>query len=190
VGKRADCQVSVELVVSDGEVAAPVGGRLYLPQSWIDEPARCAKAGVPPEVGFATKPQIALALIEQAWADGVAPGPVLADAAYGNGFAFRQQVRQLGLEFFLQVTPQEHQAWTEEVPTVLNGKYRTVDDATAACWPPLPTCSSGPCTWPQKKVLGSRWERILAAIWPWLLRSTGSCPFCRASFPDEIDDST
>jgi SRSO17 transposase len=131
VGKRANCQVSVELVVSDGEGAAPVGGRLYLPQSWIDDPARCAKAGVPPEAGFATKPQIALCLIEQALADGVAPGPVLADAAYGNGFGFRQRLRALGLEFFLQVTPQEHHAWTEEVPTVLNGKYRTVDEATA-----------------------------------------------------------
>jgi SRSO17 transposase len=56
LGKKANCQVSVELVVSDGEMAAPVGGRLYLPQSWIEAPARCAKAGVPPEVGFATKP--------------------------------------------------------------------------------------------------------------------------------------
>jgi SRSO17 transposase len=79
----------VEVVVSDGEVAAPVGGRLYLPQSWLDDPARCAKAGVPPEGGFATKAQIALALIVQALAAGVAPGPVLADAAYGNGFGFR-----------------------------------------------------------------------------------------------------
>ena len=43
VGKQANCQVSVELVVSDGFVAAPVGGRLYLPQSWIDDPQRCAK---------------------------------------------------------------------------------------------------------------------------------------------------
>ena len=137
VGKRANCQVSVELVVSDGEVAAPVGGRLYLPQSWLDEPARCAKAGVPPEVGFANKPQIALALIAQALADGVAPGPVLAEAAYGNGFAFRQQLRALGLEFFLQVTPQEHRAWTEAVPTTLNGKYRTVDEATARARPHL-----------------------------------------------------
>jgi SRSO17 transposase len=122
VGKRANCQVSVEVVVSDGEVAAPVGGRLYLPQSWLDDPARCAKAGVPPEVAFATKAQIALALIEAA----------LADAAYGNGFGFRQRLRALGAEFFLQVTPQEHSGWTEEVPTSLNGKYRTVDEATAA----------------------------------------------------------
>ena len=56
---------------------------------------------------------------------------MLADAAYSNGFGFRQRLRGLGLEFFLQVTPQEHHAWTEEVPTVLNGKYRTVDEATA-----------------------------------------------------------
>ena len=51
--------------------------------------------------------------------------------ASANGFGFRQRLRQLGLEFFLQVTPQEHSGWTEEVPTVLNGKYRTVEEATA-----------------------------------------------------------
>jgi SRSO17 transposase len=129
VGKRANCQVSVELVLSDGQVAAPAGGRLYLPQSWIDDPARCAQAGVPPEVAFATKPQIALSLIEQALADGVAPAPVLADAAYGHGFAFRERLRQLQLEFFLQVTPQEHLGWTQAVPTELKGKYRTVLEA-------------------------------------------------------------
>src|SRR6202795_1653482 len=79
VGKSANCQVSVELVVSEGWVAAPVGGRLYLPQSWIDDPQRRAKAGVPPEVGFATKNQIALTLIQEALADQVLRAPVLAD---------------------------------------------------------------------------------------------------------------
>ena len=112
------------------------------------------RRGVPPEVAFATKPQIALGFIEQALADGVAPGPVLADAAYGNGFAFRQRLRALGLEFFLQVTPQEHLAWTEEVPTRLNGKYRTVDEATAArartlleLAQALPAEAWQPCRW-------------------------------------------
>src|ERR1700741_1595365 len=105
VGKQANCQVSVELVVSDGFVAAPVGGRLFLPHSWMDDPQRCATAGVPPDVGFATKNEIALTLIEQALADQVVPAPVLGDAAYGDGFAFRAHLRELNLEFFLQVPP-------------------------------------------------------------------------------------
>jgi SRSO17 transposase len=154
VGKRANCQVSVELAVSDGAVAAPVGGQLYLPQGWIDNPRRCAKAGVPPQVGFATKPQIALSLIEQALADQVAPAPVLADAAYGNGFGFRERLRQLHLEFFLQVTPEAHQGWTEEVPTSLKGKSRRVEPESApearnlleiAC--ALPAEAWKPCSW-------------------------------------------
>ena len=56
-----------------------------------------------------SKLQIALALIEQALADGVAPAPVLADSAYGDNFAFREHLRKLRLEFLLQVTPQEHE---------------------------------------------------------------------------------
>jgi SRSO17 transposase len=132
IGKQANCQVSVELVVSNGFVAAPVGGRLYLPQSWAEDPERRAKAGVPPEITFATKSQIALQLIEQALADQVALAPVLGDAAYGDSFAFRQRLRDLNLEFFLQVTPEEHFGWTQEVPTVLKGKYRKLADQKLA----------------------------------------------------------
>ena len=132
IGKQANCQVSVELVVSNGFLAAPVGGRLYLPQSWAEDPERRAKAGVPPEITFATKSQLALELIERALADQVAPAPVLGDAAYGDSFAFRQRLRELDLEFFLQVTPEEHLGWTREVPTVLKGKYRKLADQALA----------------------------------------------------------
>ena len=132
IGKQANCQVSVELVVSNGFLAAPVGGRLYLPQSWAEDPERRAKAGVPPEITFATKSQLALQLIERALADQVAPAPVLGDAAYGDSFAFRQRLRELDLEFFLQVTPEEHLGWTREVPTVLKGKYRKLADQELA----------------------------------------------------------
>ena len=132
IGKQANCQVSVELVVSNGFLAAPVGGRLYLPQSWAEDPERRAKAGVPPEITFATKSQLALQLIERALADQVAPAPVLGDAAYGDSFAFRQRLRELNLEFFLQVTPEEHLGWTQEVPIVLKGKYRKLADQELA----------------------------------------------------------
>jgi SRSO17 transposase len=62
VGKQANCQVSVEVVVSDGEIAAPVAGRLYLPESWANDEARRQAAGVPLGVSFQTKPAIALDL--------------------------------------------------------------------------------------------------------------------------------
>jgi SRSO17 transposase len=63
-----------------------------LPQSWAEKPARRAKAGVPPEIMFATKSQIALQLIEQVLADQVAPAPVLGDAAYGDSFALAPRI--------------------------------------------------------------------------------------------------
>lgn len=119
VGKQANCQVSVEVVVSDGWVAAPIGGRLYLPESWTQDRARCAQVGVPEGTTFATKPMIALQLVREALADGVAPAPVLGDAAYGDNAEFRTGLRALGLEFFLQVDAAKHKGWNFAVPTEL-----------------------------------------------------------------------
>ena len=84
VGKQAQCQVAVELVVSDGEIAAPVGGRLYLPEGWTKEASRRKGAGVPDGVAFQTKPAIAGNLIEEALGDGLTAAPVLGDSVYGN----------------------------------------------------------------------------------------------------------
>jgi SRSO17 transposase len=131
LGKQTNCQVSVEIVVSDGLVAAPMAGRLYLPESWLNDRPRCQVAGVPEDVEFATKSQIALELLRRMVADEIARAPVLGDSAYGDSFEFREELRRLNLEFFLQVTPAEHKAWLEEVPTQLRGKYRTVSEKTA-----------------------------------------------------------
>jgi SRSO17 transposase len=117
VGKEANCQVSVQLAVSNGAVAAPVGARLFLPQNWIAESVRRKKAGVPEALAYATKAQIALELIEQALADEVQPAPVLGDSVYGDSWHFRQGLREKALEFFLQVSPQVHHGWTEPITT-------------------------------------------------------------------------
>jgi SRSO17 transposase len=118
VGKRANCQVSVEVVVSDGEIAAPVAGRLYLPESWASDITRRQTVGVPPEVRFQTKPAIALDLLKQVMADGVGPAPVLGDEIYGNVSEFRRALRQLGLEYLLNAA-RDLRAWTEPVKTRL-----------------------------------------------------------------------
>jgi hypothetical protein len=70
---------------------------------------------VPAEVTFATKPQIALELIRQAISDHVPPAPVLGDNAYGINGAFRDGLRELGLEFFLQGDAQQLRGWAQPV---------------------------------------------------------------------------
>jgi SRSO17 transposase len=133
VGKQARCQVAVELVVSDGEVAAPVAGRLYLPETWAQDPARRQKAGVPEAVSFQTKPQIAGDLIAEALADGLTVAPVLGDAVYGNASELRKRIRGLGLEYFL--TGEDHWlAWTHRPKLVHGSKH----------WRVSPTVSKAP----------------------------------------------
>lgn len=128
VGKQAQCQVAVELVVSDGEVVAPVGGRLYLPESWATDSPRREKAGVPSAVRFQTKPEIAGDLIEQALADGLTAAPILGDAVYGNASELRERLRRLGLEYFFH--GEDHWlAWTQRPKLTRGPKYWSVSKA-------------------------------------------------------------
>jgi SRSO17 transposase len=62
LGKVGNCQVAVTCCYSDPLATWPVGVRLYLPEAWTQDLERCHKAGIPSEVGFQTKPEIALAL--------------------------------------------------------------------------------------------------------------------------------
>jgi SRSO17 transposase len=122
VGKQANCQVSVEVVVSDGEIAAPVAGRLYLPEKWAADGERRQAVGVPPEVRFQAKPAIAVDLIKQVLADGVSPAPVLGDEVYGVASELRWELRRLGLEYFLNAGG-DLLAWTKPVKKRLAKKY-------------------------------------------------------------------
>jgi SRSO17 transposase len=129
VGKQAPCQVAVELTVTDGEVAAPVGGRLYLPEAWTKDRSRREKAGVPTALQFQTKPEIAGDLIAEALADGLTAAPILGDSVYGNAGQLRRQIRQLGLEYFLNA--EEHWlAWIRR-PKVQQGSKRWTVAKTA-----------------------------------------------------------
>jgi len=122
VGKQANCQVSVQLAVSNGEIALPIAGQLYLPESWASDRDRCAEAGVPETVEFLTKPRIAWQLIQQAMADGVPKAPVLGDSVYGDAGQLRKALRDHGMEYFFQVE-ERLLAWTQPVKIERPGKY-------------------------------------------------------------------
>lgn len=105
LGTTANCQVAVTLSLATTRGSLPIRYRLYLPEDWANDSVRRAKTGVPQEVAFATKPQIALAQIESALAAGVPPGVVLADAAYGDVTAWRDRLTALGLPYMVGIRP-------------------------------------------------------------------------------------
>jgi SRSO17 transposase len=99
LGKQDNCQVAVSLSLANHHGSLPVAWRLYLPKEWADAAERRRKAGVPEEVGFATKPQIALGQLRQACAAGLPRGVVLMDSGYGHDGQLRAGVSALGLTY-------------------------------------------------------------------------------------------
>ena len=106
LGKQDNCQIAVSLSVANHHGSLPIAYRLYLPQEWATDPARRAKAGVPEDITFQTKPEIALAQIARALRDGISPGAVLMDAGYGVNTALRDGVTALGLSYVAGILPQ------------------------------------------------------------------------------------
>jgi SRSO17 transposase len=103
LGKQDNCQVAVSLSVANDHASLPIAWRLYLPETWVGDPERRARAGVPEAVGFETKPEIALRQIRQAQVEGVPPGAVLGDAGYGVETGFRAAIAGMDLTYVLGV---------------------------------------------------------------------------------------
>lgn len=112
LGKTGNCQVAVNLVyVAPGskrnadQRTWPLGTQLYLPTSWSGDAARRSKAGVPSEVRFRTKHEIALDLLARARAHGAEHAFVGADAEYGSDAAFRATLRAWNEPYVVGVSP-------------------------------------------------------------------------------------
>jgi SRSO17 transposase len=99
LGKEDNCQVAVSLSVANRHASLPVAYRLYLPEEWTTERERGRKAGVPEDVVFQTKHEIALDQLRWACAAGLPRGVVLTDAGYGNNSDLRADITALGLTY-------------------------------------------------------------------------------------------
>ena len=103
-GRTENCQVITTLHLASEYGGVNIGSRLFLPESWANDPARLAKAGVPAGVGHEPKWKLAIGLVDRALADGVERLPVLADAGYGDSNAFRSALLARGLKYIVGVT--------------------------------------------------------------------------------------
>lgn len=102
-GKITNCQIGVSLGLATASDHVPVDFELYLPRSWADDDARRREARIPNDVRFRTKHELALAMIRRAVVADLPRGVVLADSAYGNSFAFREELTRLGLDYAVAI---------------------------------------------------------------------------------------
>ena len=116
LGKTDNCQVAVSLSLATAEGSLPLDYRLYLPQEWAKDKPRRALAGVPKEIAFATKGELAWAQIEAALAAGIARGTVLADAGYGDETALRDRLSARGLPYAVGIRPATAVWWDKHQP--------------------------------------------------------------------------
>ncbi len=102
-GRVENAQVGVYLVYATEAGHAVIDRELYLPRSWTDDPDRCRAAGVPDQVGFATKPALATAMICRALDAGVPAAWVAGDEVYGANPRLRATLEARGVGYVLAV---------------------------------------------------------------------------------------
>lgn len=119
MGRIDNCQVATSLHLASEAGGACIGMRLFVPQSWANDPERRAKAGVPEEVEHQTKHELALDMLDHALEWGIGKLPLIGDAGYGDSTEFRKELEERGLHYVLRVS------------------------GTAVVWPPG-TCPSPP----------------------------------------------
>ena len=89
----------MSLSAANDHASLPIAYRLYLPHEWVDDPDRRAATGIPDDIVFQTKPQIAVEQLRAALAVGIEADVALADAGYGNDTDFRDAITEIGLAY-------------------------------------------------------------------------------------------
>jgi SRSO17 transposase len=102
LGGIALCQVAVTLTLATSRGHALIGRKLYLPEACAADEEHRELAGVPEEVMFATKPELAGELLARAHERGIRAAFVVGDEVYG-GRQLRRAIRALGMGYVLAV---------------------------------------------------------------------------------------
>ncbi|MCX8567272.1 MAG: SRSO17 transposase [Glomeribacter sp. 1016415] len=111
-GRIENCQIGVFLTIASSRGATLLDRRLYIPESWFEDRARCQAAHIPDSIQFATKIELAQHMLEHAIGQGIQARWVLGDAVYGNASALRQMLEQCEINYVLGVSA-THKMWVD-----------------------------------------------------------------------------
>jgi len=103
LGKIGNCQVAVSTVLIAERLPWPLSCDLYVPQAWVADPERCARAGLPDTLRFREKWRIALSQTRRVMKAGFRLTAVVADADYGSTARFRRGLERLGLRYAVAI---------------------------------------------------------------------------------------
>ncbi|MEU9382040.1 IS701 family transposase [Streptomyces sp. NPDC048279] len=107
-GRTENCQIGVFAAYATTRGRALVDRELYLPKSWTDDRQRCRAAKIPDERTFATKGELARAIVLRALASPLPIAWVTADSAYGQEWRFRRMLEEVSVGYVLAVPKSQH----------------------------------------------------------------------------------
>lgn len=93
-GRIENSQIGVFLAYGSDQGRALIDRELYLPKDWISDRERCRAAGIGDDVGFATKPDMGLRMLQRAVESGIPFGWVTADEVYGQTSRLRMWLEE------------------------------------------------------------------------------------------------
>ena len=106
-GKICNCQIGVFLTYASSVGHSAIDRRLYIPKEWLADEERRTEAGVPKELKFQTKPEMALEMLQEATSAGMPYKWVTGDSAYGDYRGMRQWLEQNEKSYVLCVSVKE-----------------------------------------------------------------------------------
>lgn len=168
LGRIKNCQLILSWQYVDAAFSWPINARLYLPQEWTSDAARCQRARIPEEAGaFLSKSEIALRLLDEARNLGVPYRGVATTAAYGSESTFLAGLEQRETTYLVAVPDEfEVQVARRKSPTIESAKAVMAKLAESA-WQSI--------SWPRSTGYGGRslWARVMS----WRATPDGQGPF-------------
>jgi SRSO17 transposase len=161
LGRVDNCQVAVFANYSSTGGHTFMDRRLFLPEEWADDRDRRDQAGVPSGLIFRTKPELALAMVADAVAEGIPFRWVGGDSVYGDSPTFVQGVRQLGKWYVLDSSA-DARVWMTE-PRVIRPEQRPKPRRGRPCTQPLVADESRRVDEVVAGLPASAWRRLTVA---------------------------